>query len=45
VAELDLQQLTAAPVTRALLAQVRHPGCPLSPAGERSYIYWLLAEA
>jgi len=28
-AELDLPQLTTAPVTRALLAQVRHPGCPL----------------
>ena len=28
-AKLDLPQLTTAPVTRALLAQVRHPGCPL----------------
>jgi len=37
-AELDLQQLTAGPVTRALLAQVRHPGRPLSPAGERIYL-------
>jgi hypothetical protein len=37
--ELDLPEFTAAPVARALLAQaqqVRHPGCTLSPVGERS---------